>query len=84
MKKLSSLFYTALFVILSCMFQVSIVSAKPVSLDEAVVQVKKTSSSKVLSAKEVTKDGEQFYLIKTINNGKVKLIRIDPETGKQY
>lgn len=59
-------------------------SGKPVSLDQAVVLVKKETGAKVLSAKEVSKEGKQYYLIKTIDNGRVRLLRIDPKTGEQY
>ncbi len=59
-------------------------SIKPLTLDAAVDHVKKTTGERVLSAKQVDKKGDHFYLIKTMKKGRVRLIRIDPKTGKSY
>ncbi len=59
-------------------------SIKPLTLDAAVDRVKKNTGERVLSAKEVDKKGDHYYLIKTMKKGRVRLIRIDPETGMSY
>lgn len=86
MKKRSGIIAVLLFVISLCCINANVAHAKsrPLSLDQAVALIKKDTGSKVLSAKEVTKAGERFYLIKTMNNGRVRLIRINPKTGQQY
>lgn len=86
MFKLRSILHTAVLAILFSLLTVGVASAKPrfITLDEAVLEIKKTSGSKILSAKEHNKGGERFYLIKTIKKGKIRLIRIDPKTGKQF
>lgn len=55
---------------------------KTLTLDAAVAQVKEATGERVLSAKEVDKNGDHYYLIKTMKNGRVRLIRIDPKTGE--
>lgn len=57
---------------------------KPLTLDDAVAQVKEATGERVLSAKEVDKKDDHYYLIKTMKNGRVRLIRIDPKTGASY
>ncbi len=57
---------------------------KPITLDAAVDNIKKTTGERVLSAKEVAKNGDHFYLIKIMKKGRVRLIRIDPKTGNSY
>ncbi len=85
MKKSASIFCLFLFVLSLISFNTNVFAGqKQISLNGVVEQVKKTTGGKVLSAKEENKGGERFYIIKVLDNGRVRIIRIDANTGKQY
>ena len=55
-----------------------------VSLDEAVEQVRDSVGGRVISAETKQRNGQRIYNIRMLTNeGKVKRIRIDSQSGRQ-
>lgn len=56
---------------------------QPLTLDEAVTKVSKETQGRVLIAERSDEDGKIRYKIKLLTeDGTVKLLYVDPETGK--
>jgi uncharacterized membrane protein YkoI len=55
-----------------------------VSMAQAVADAEKATSGKAMSAKLRVRHGVLFYNIRTVTDGNVKVVLIDPDNGKIY
>ena len=61
---------------------VRLLLAQGYSLDEAVSTARRRYSGKVLSAETIRKDGRPIHRIRIIEDGRVRGLRIDGNTGQ--
>lgn len=62
----------------------SILVAQNLTLDEAARRLKQQINGRVLRAETIQQDGKNYYLFKVLteDDGRVRLIKVDPETGQ--